>query len=244
MKEWKVFGRITGEKEECRDIIQSFFKQDGILACYERADDGCSRDHTHFIASADFKNLKSLRQSFSEKCFKILGERLRYSIKEYEELKDAEAYICKGHKKDASVKPDIYINTYNNDVEESYNRFHKVQADIKQNQKTICVWKEVNQYIRNKDPTILSGKIKSDTAWKIADFLFDWYLLKGRMIQGKYIQQGIIRTIIANNFKTKTVKGQILSEWVQDFQYGDDLSYLEAKVYKYSDLHDPEDVSS
>lgn len=244
MKSYLAFGRITATKEQCTEIIKTFFDSEDCLACYEKADDGCSRNHSHFIARCSFKNFKSLRQSFSDKCYKILGERLQYSIKEYDQEKDAEAYICKGHKKDASITPDIFINSYNTDVEECYNRFHKVQAQIKETQKTVCVWKEVVNFINKRDDKLLTGKVRSDTAWKIADFLFDYYMSRGKMIQGKYVQQCIIRTIIANSFKSKTVKGQIITDWVTDLYINEEESefkYQETKVYSYDTLHDPAD---
>ena len=220
MKTFKAFGRITATKEQCRLIITSFFDSDDCLACYEKADDGCSRDHSHFIAKCEYKNFKSLRQSFSDKCYKILGERLQYSIKEYDEEKDAEAYICKGHKKDASITPDIFINTYKTNVEESYNRFHKVQADIKEAKKTVCVWKELIAYIEKHDRELFDMEFHSiKTPYRIASHLFDWYILKDRMIQGKYVQQCIIRTVIANKFKDKNLKKQIIKEWYEDFTY-------------------------
>ena len=37
-----------------------------------------------------------------------------------------------GHKKDASIKPDIFINTYGIDVQECYDRFHTLASKIKQ----------------------------------------------------------------------------------------------------------------
>jgi len=235
MKTWKVFGRITASLEECKEIINSFYDKEMVLACYEVADDGCSRDHCHFIASVSYKNLKSLRQAFSEKCFKILGERNQYSVKEYTEESKGEEYICKGHKKDASVKPNIFINTYDIDVEEHYNRFHEAQKVFKQNQSTSSVWKELINYIDKKDPELWSKNYNTKTAYRIASHLFDWYIEKGRMIQGKYIQQGIIRTIIANKFKDKNIKKSIISEWSEDFSYyssGQEYS----RVEDYGDL--------
>lgn len=220
MKTLRVFGRITGTKEECNEIITSFFSNEECLACYEKADDGCSHDHCHFIAKVDYKNMKSLRQSFSDKCFKVLKEKLRYSIKEYEEEKDAEAYICKGHKKDASVRPDIFINTYSIDVEECYNRFHQMATKIKEDKKTVCVWKELVSYIEKNDRECFDMDYHHiRTPFRIASHLFDWYILKDRMIQGKYIQQCIIRTVIANKFKSKDLKKQIIKEWYEDFTY-------------------------
>lgn len=238
MKTFKVFGRITASKDNCHSIITDFFQSENCLACFEHADDGCSRDHCHFIAQAEYKNMKSLRQSLSDKCFKVLGERLQYSIKEYDEEKDGEAYICKGHKTDASVTPDIFINTYDIDVEECYNRFHKTQADIKASKKTCCVWKELITYIEKHDRELFDMEFhRVKTPYRIASHLFDWYIEKGRMIQGKYIQQCIIRTIIANKFQSKKLKKQIISEWYEDFTY-----YASGEVHTAQEIEFLEDI--
>lgn len=231
MKTFKVFGRITGSLGECESIITSFFKQDSVLACFESADDGCSQDHSHFIGEADYKNMKSLRQAFSEKCFKTLGERLRYSIKEYVEESDGESYICKGHKKDSAVKPNIFINTYNIDVETAYNRFHSNQKSYKESQKVCTVWKELIKYIDKTDPELFNQKYNVNTAWKIANHLYDWYIFREKMIQGKYVQQMIIRTVIAHKFKEKEIKKSIIKEWSEDFTY-----YSSGEIYMHHQI--------
>lgn len=245
MNSFKVFGRITGTLEECKNCIESFFESNGILACYEVADDGCSRDHCHFIATAQYKNFRSLRQSFSDKCFKILGEKLRYSVKEFDEALDSVAYICKGHKKDASVKPNIFINTYDINVEDSYRRFHKAQADYKENRKVCSVWKELIIYIEEVDPELFNRDYDVRSAYRIASHLYDWYLKKGKTIQGKYYQQNILRTVIANKWKNKTVKRSIIKEWSEDFQYfssGEQHThYLIQGVHRNEDRQESDD---
>lgn len=237
-KSHKVFGRITATKEECLELIK-FFNDDGVLMCYEKADDGCSHDHCHFIAeSSNYKNLKALRQSFSDRCFKTLNERLRYSIKEYEEEKDAEAYICKGHKKDAGVKPEIIKNTYGIDVQEAYERFHQLASAIKQSKRTVCIWKEVIKHIEEVDPDVFTNRFTSGTTIRIASHLFDYYVQHERMIQGKYVQQMIIQTIIANKFQDKSLKKSVIQSWTGDLQYwnGLDMSYDQSALDAFEDL--------
>lgn len=223
MKVQKVFGRITGTKEEVKECL-SFFDEDEMLACYERADDGCSRDHCHFIAQKEYKNLKNLREAFSYKCKQVLGETLRYSMKEYEEEKDAEAYLCKGHKKDGSIGPDVFINTYGINVQEAYERFHKVARNNYEKKQTKNIWKSVIQYIEETDPGLFSSEFTRATQIRIASHMYDWYLLKERIIQGKYVQQMVITTIIANKWKSKTIKKGIINTWCDDISYWDGLA--------------------
>jgi len=222
MKVYKLFGRITGTREECISCLK-FFDSKEMLVCYERADDGCSRDHCHFIAQKEYKNMKNLREAFSYKCKQELGETLRYSIKEYEELKDAEAYICKGHKTDAAIKPDILINTYGIDVQESYERFHKTAYAYKEAKKTKCIWKELIAYIEDKEPDFFGDEFSeiygSVLQVRIASYLYDYYLENDRMIQGKYFQQMIITTVIAHKKKSKAIKRCIIESWTDDISY-------------------------
>jgi len=218
MKTYKVFGRITGTKVEVLDCL-TFFDSSEMLVCYEKADDGCSRDHCHFIAQKDYKNLKNLREAFSYKCKQILKETLRYSIKEYEEQKDCEAYICKGHKKDAAVRPDILINTYGIDVQECYERFHKTAQAYKEEKKTKNTWKAVAAFIEEVNPDLFKNPFTKGTPIRIASHLYDWYLMNDKMIQGKYVQQMIITTIIANKFNNKELKKLIVSTWCDDIAY-------------------------
>jgi len=216
-----VFGRITdGSKNLLSEILKEFYFSDDMLACFERADDGCTRDHCHFIARTDrFKNMKTLRQSFADHCKKKLGEALRYSIKEYDSTKDAEAYICKGHKKDASISPDVFINTYGIDVQDCYERFHATASKIKQEKCSKAIWKEVIKYIEENDPQLFKQEFSPKIQYKIASHLYDYYIAKERMIQGKYVQQMIINTIIAQKFNSKTLKKSFISEWCSDLTY-------------------------
>jgi len=218
MKIFKVFGRITGSQEECLSCLK-FFDPQEMLVCFERADDGCSRDHCHFIAQKEYKNMKNLREAFSYKCKQILGETLRYCIKELVEDKDAEAYICKGHKTDASFSPIILINTYGTDVQEAYERFHKTAKEYKEEKKTKNTWKAVVQYIEDNDPDLFNNPFNRGTQVRIASHLYDYYLYTDKMIQGKYVQQMIITTIIAHKFETKTIKRSIIESWVDDISY-------------------------
>lgn len=218
MKIWKVFGRITGTQEEVLKCVE-FFDKEEMLVCYERADDGCSRDHCHFIAQKEYKNLKTMREAFSYRCKRILEETLRYSMKQYEETQDGEAYICKGHKTDAGIKPNILINTYGINVQEAYERFHKVARDYKEQKQNKNIWKSVIQYIEETDPDLFNSEFKRSTQIRIASHMYDWYLLKERMIQGKYVQQMIITTIIANKWRNKSIKKDIISTWCEDITY-------------------------
>jgi len=215
-----VFGRITALKSECETILKKFYLSQDMLACYERADDGCSRDHCHFLARTEsYKSMKSLRNQFSELCYKTLGERLRYQVKEYDETLDAEAYLCKGHKKDASVKPDIFINTYGIDVQECYDRFHTLASKIKQEKYTKATWKEVVKYIEENDPALFTKEFTPKIQWQIAAHMYDYYVLHERMIQGKFVQQMILNTIISQKFNSKTLKKSFLQEWCSDLSY-------------------------
>lgn len=226
MKLYKIFGRITGTKEECLEVLK-FFDAEEMLACYERADDGCSRDHCHFIGQKEYKNLKNLREALSYKCKQILKETLRYSVKEYDEQQDAEAYICKGHKKDSAIQPDIIINTYGINVQEAYERFHQVARDYKEQKQTKNIWKSVIEYIDEVDPDLFGCKFSRAIQIRVASHLYDWYLLKERMIQGKYVQQMIITTIIANRWKSKNIKKEIISTWCDDIQYWNGLAMVD-----------------
>lgn len=215
-----IFGRITAEQPDCESILKNFYFSSDMLACMENADDGCSRTHCHFIARTDrFKNLKTLRQSFSDLCKKTLGEALRYSVKEYDESKDAEAYICKGSKSDASVTPNVFINTYGIDVQEMYDKFHETASKIRQNKHTKAIWKEVIDYIEGKDPKFFKQDFSNKVKIRIASYLYDYYLDKGRIIQGKYVQQMILQTIIANKFNSKDLKKSVILSWCDDLAY-------------------------
>ena len=216
-KLFKLFGRITAERDQVIQIIKDFFQEQDCLCCYEKADDGCAHDHCHFIASREHSSMKNLRQAFSELCYKVIGEKFRYTIKEYDNEQDAEAYICKGHKVQASVKPEILINTMNIDVDECYTRFHSVAQDIKTGKK--CVWKEIIEYIEKVNPDLFTTKFTRRTQVRIASHMYDYYLEKQRMIQGKYVQQCIIQTIIANKFKEKHIKKSMISTWCDDISY-------------------------
>ncbi len=237
MKTHKVFGRITGSKEEVLKCL-SFFNSDEMLVCYEKADDGCSRDHCHFIASKDYKNLKNMREAFSYKCKQELKESNRYSIKEYEEEKDCEAYICKGHKKDAGIPVEILINTYGINVQECYERFHSNAQAYKEQKKTKNTWKSVIEYIDENDPTLFDTDFTRATQVCIASHLYDWYLENDKMIQGKYVQQMIITTIIANKWKNKSIKKGIISTWCDDIQYwnGLEMTDYQEVLDAYDDL--------
>lgn len=234
-----LFGRITGEQPECERILKKFFLPNDCLACMENADDGCSRTHCHFIARTDkYKNMKTLRQCLADLCKKVFQEALRYSVKDYDEDKDGEAYICKGHKTDASVAPRIFINTYGIDVQESYDRFHKTAADIKQSKHAKAVWKEVVLYIEKQNPKFFQQTFTPATQIHIAGYLYDYYISKERMIQGKFVQQMILSTIIANKFNSKTLKKSFVQTWTSDLQYwnGLEMAYSSEITDAFEDL--------
>lgn len=216
---FKVFGRVTGTRQEVLSCL-SFFGDNPMLVCFESADDGCSRDHCHFVSeSSNHRSLKALRQAFSDKCKKELKEVNRYSLKELEEDKDSEAYICKGSKKDKSVKPEILKNTLNVDVDGAHERYHRVASDIKNVKQTRCVWKEVINYIEEVNPSLFTTRFTHGTQIRIAGHLYDWYVKHEKMIQGKYVQQMIIQTIIANKFNSKSLKRNIVEAWTSDISY-------------------------
>jgi hypothetical protein len=235
---FKVFGRVTGTQEECLKVLE-FFEPNPVLVCFESADDGCSRDHCHFVAeSSNYRSMKSLRESLSKKCFKVLEEKLRYSIKEIEVDKDAEAYICKGNKKDKSVKPTIIKNTLNVDIDEAHERYHRVASVVKNYKQTTCVWKEVIKYIEEVNPTLFSSRFTNGTQVRVASHLYDWYIKNEKMIQGKYVQQMVIQTIIAQKFNSKSLKRTIIEAWTSDITYfnGMDMGYDKDAESAFEDL--------
>lgn len=156
----KVFGRITASREDCVAIVKQCFSS--ILMCYEVADDGCSRDHCHFIGETDnSKNIKSLRMKISDLTKAATGESHQYSIKPYDPDKDAEAYICKGHKKDAAIKPEILINDYKENVESSYDRFHETASNIRADKHNKALWRDLLAYVEKTEPMFISKILKT-----------------------------------------------------------------------------------
>ena len=156
----KVFGRITAPKDDCIYIVQKCFSR--VLMCYEKADDGCSRDHCHFIGETDQnKNYKALRTKLSSLTKERTNQTLNYSLKEYDPDKDAEAYICKGHKKDAAVPPEILINDYNEDVSANYDRFHATASAIKADRHNKPIWRDLVSYIQKTRPMYISEILKT-----------------------------------------------------------------------------------
>jgi len=216
-----VFGRIThSDVNTLKELLTSFYDEHPLIACYESADDGCSRDHCHFIAStSNFKNLRVLRQSFSNACFKQLKEKNMYSLKEYDPEKKCLEYICKGHKKDQSLKPNIFCNTYDINVEEYYKNFHENQKIHKTTNNYKNTWTAIVNYIDKKEPNLLHSEPNVKTQYKICSYMYDYYVENEKMIMGKYQQQNILRTIISQCFKETAVKRTIIMDWCDDFHY-------------------------
>jgi hypothetical protein len=234
----KIFGRITSpDKLKIQEILESIFDPTSLLACYETADDGCSNFHSHFIGeTSNYKTLKSLRQSLSTKCYKSLSLHNQYSIKEYKEDLQAEAYICKGHKKDLKIKPDIFINTLGVDTQTQHEIFHENQKTFKETQNVRNTWKSIKQYIDQKDPLLLHGEYGQKTTLKICSLMYDYYIENDKIVQGKYQQQNILRTIIAHSFKSREVKKSIILDWSSDFTYYSSGEIRENAIFSYDDI--------
>ncbi len=234
----KIFGRITAQdKDQISTILNSIFDPSQILACLEHSDDGCSNTHSHFIGETDnYKTLKSLRQSLSTKCYKSLGLHNQYTIKEYKPDSNCEAYICKGHKKDTTLKPDIFINTLNIDTQLQYDTFHENQKTYKESTQVRNVWKSILQYINQKEPLLLHGEYSNKVTLKICSLMYDYYIENDKIVQGKYQQQNILRTIIAHSFKSREVKKSIILEWSQDFQYYSSGELKDSQIFDYDDI--------
>ena len=77
-------------------------------------------------------------------------------------------------------------------------------------------WKEVIKYIEEIDPALFTTRFTSGTQVRIAGHLYDWYIKNEKMIQGKYVQQMLIQTIIANKFNSKSLKRSIIEAWTLD----------------------------
>ncbi len=235
----EVFGRITGNEHEIKLVLLTFFSNakevpvydaiipEGMLACLESPDSGCSREHSHFLASStDYKNMKSLRNGFSECCKKILGETLRFSIKEYDQVKDAEAYICKGHKTDKTIMPNIILNNRLILVDRrpnqalaiqiAHDRYHQVADELKAEKSIKSTWRPVVDWIKAKEPEFFTQTLTPAVRVRLASHLYDYYLEQGRMIQGKYFQTTVLQTVIANQFNSKTLKRCVVSSWLSD----------------------------
>lgn len=237
----KIFGRITfSDKKELTELLTNFFDPNNILACFESADDGCNNDHIHFVAETSrYNTLKTLRQSFSLKCYKTCSAKNAYSLKPYDPELLGENYICKGHKKDLTVKPDVFINTMKIDVNHHYEDFHNRQQEHKKSSNTRNTWKSIVSYIDTKDPLLLHTELTRKTQFRICSLMYDYYIENDKIVQGKYQQQNILRTIIAHSFKSREVKKQIILDWSDDFTY---YSQGETKVSHDLELWDHDEL--
>lgn len=238
-KNIRVFGRITASQLQCEDILNLFFLNSPyILACYEEPDSGCSSAHCHFIASSDdYSSINSLRNQFSALVLKNLKLPGKYSLKLEDTEQDAVAYICKditGHKKFCcnekhhckTVPVNIFLNKDKNnfptmtfDIGEAHRRYWTTFSELKASKSIKNTWKAVVDYIEQNDSEIFNKPLRKTTHIKIASYLYDWYVENERVIQGKYVQQTIINTIIVQKYNSKTLKKSLVMDWCSELSY-------------------------
>ena len=208
----KVFGRITAEKDDCQKIVKDVFSK--ALMCYEQPDSGCASAHCHFIAETErFKNIKSLRMKIADLTKNATGQSHQYSIKPYDPDKDAEAYICKGHKKDAAVIPEILINDYNEDIDDSRNRYHSTAQELKADRHSKPIWRDLVSYIQETNPMFEAEILKKhrvkdrkpaveQMAEAIAFHLYDMMEKTDRAMPNPYLAKQAVLTAMSRLCKT------------------------------------------